>query len=566
MQAQIQVGPLLSDEDWTDLAELMGADESLLVQQLLGDYRAAGAKAYLLERAYIDRDFSAAYSAFYSTLFHPYLKYCQRFHFFGCDLSHLATIGNAEGLSREVESHAGEYLGYVVLRPVSHAPVAAAVISAAAIASDPSTILDVTADYPVHVVGADLTVTGFPLTQQDTRVGACAQAAIWMAGRHFHRAHGGPWFSMPDINDAALKPTDNFVTRSLPAGSEFLRPDNIIRALRAMDRHPVFDLGKAAVEQGVGIKPLQEVIGRYLDSGIPVLIGLKGRDGATVGHAVVAIGRVMRERGEDDLPDDPTSAELISHLIVADDQRGPVCRLPVYKDDALPEGTPGAYPWTLEEDAVYSVTPLPGKVFMSGEIAETLSRDFLASCVDRLDEYRELAKMRAGEGSAALGKAIAVDPSFFAVPPSRLVARTYLTYGWRYKGRALRNRLPEIFKLEIFRHQYPRYVWVTEFSLPDDLRGFDQCQRKVRAHVVVDATGSKFGESMLIVQVPGLSMFWTFDADSPTQTYNLIFRATDEAEPFLPKVRNWSDFDQCEVPDNGSGAEAQPAEQAAPPG
>src|SRR3546814_11041195 len=60
-----------------------------------------------------------------------------------------------------------------------------------------------------------------------------------------------------------LKPTDNFVTRSLPAGSEFLRPDNIIRALRAMDRHPVFDLGKAAVEQGVGIKPLHEVIGRY---------------------------------------------------------------------------------------------------------------------------------------------------------------------------------------------------------------------------------------------------------------------------------------------------------------
>src|SRR3546814_6617817 len=71
-------------------------------------------------------------------------------------------------------------------------------------------------------------------------------------------------------------------------------------------------------------------------------------------------------------------------------------------------------------------------------------------------------------------------------------------YGWRYKGRTLRNRLPDIFKFEIFRHQYPRYVWVTEFSLPDDLRGFDQCQRKVRAHVVVDATGSKFGESMQI--------------------------------------------------------------------
>src|SRR3546814_6210247 len=95
----------------------------------------------------------------------------------------------------------------------------------------------------------------------------------------------------------------------------------------------------------------------------------------------------------------------MSHLIVADDQGGPVCRLPVYKDDALEAGAPGAYPWTLEEDAVYSVTPLPGKVFMTGEVAETLSRDFLASCVERIEEYRELARMRAGEGSAALGKA-----------------------------------------------------------------------------------------------------------------------------------------------------------------
>src|SRR3546814_11667320 len=138
MQAQIQLGPLLGEDDWTELAELVGADECALLQQLLRDYREAGAKAYLLERAYIDRDFSAAYSAFYSTLFHPYLKYCQRLHFFGCDLSYLGKVDSPEGLSREVASHDDDYLGFVVLRPVSPAPVASAVISAAAIASDPT--------------------------------------------------------------------------------------------------------------------------------------------------------------------------------------------------------------------------------------------------------------------------------------------------------------------------------------------------------------------------------------------------------------------------------------------
>lgn len=555
MQAPIQLGALLCEDDWETLAEAAGADEPGLLRRLLADFQNAGARGFLFEKAYIDRDFSAAYAAFYSTLFHPYLKYCRRLHFFAKDLTYLSSIETAEGVARALETDGEHYLGYIVLRPVPHAPVGAVVLAADAVSKDPSVIIDVRAEHVVHAVGADLTVTGFPLTQQDTRVGACAQAAIWMAGRHFHRKHGGQWFSMPDINDAALKPTDNFVARSLPAGSEFLRPDNIIRALRSMDRHPVFDLGQAA-DLTVEIKPLHEVIARYLDSGIPVLIGLKGRDGTTVGHAVVAIGRVMRERGDADLPDNPTSAELISHLIVSDDQRGCICRLPVKGTDRSPD-----YPWTLEEDAVYAVTPLPGKVFMTGEVAETLSRDILEGALGRVDEYRDLARSRAGAGSETLGSAKAVDPSFFAVPPSRLVARTYLTYGWRYKRRALRNRLPRAFKDELIRNQFPRFVWVTEFSLPDDLRGFDQCQRKVRAHVVIDATGSKFGESTLVVQVPGLSIFWTFDATNPVKTHGLIFRATEEAEPFLPKVRGWLDFDQCMIPDKSSDGETEAPKQ-----
>ena len=79
--------------------------------------------------AHIDRDFSAAYSAFYATLFHPYLKYCRRLHFFSEDLSYLGEIPTAESVSREIGSKNSAYLGFVVLRPVAHAPVGSAVIS-----------------------------------------------------------------------------------------------------------------------------------------------------------------------------------------------------------------------------------------------------------------------------------------------------------------------------------------------------------------------------------------------------------------------------------------------------
>lgn len=542
MQAPIKIGPLLSNEDWSTLSKIIDAEDSDLLEGIFAQFRDGGAKGFLFETAYIDRDFSAAYSAFYATLFHPYLKYCRRLHFFAEDLSPLGGIASAEEISRAIGDKQTTYLGFVVLRPVTHAPVGIAVLASDRL-NDHSIQIDVNAEHPVHLVGTTLKVLGFPITQQDTRVGACAQAAIWMAGRHFHRDHGGPWFSMPDINDVALKPTDNYIARSLPAGSEFLTPDNMVRALRAMDRHPIFNLGNAAGPQNGELRPLHEVIGRYLDSGIPVIIALKGRNGATVDHVVVATGRVMREARDSHLPDNPTAAELTSHILVHDDQLGIYRRLPVREADRSDD-----YPWTIEQDAIFAVTPLPAKVFMTGEAAETLSREILAGCIARVDQYRHRAIEIGGVGQdAVLAAANTLDPSFYAVPASRLVARTYLTHGYRYKGRALRNQLPEAFKQELLMKQFPRYVWVTEFSLPDDLRGFDMCQRKVRAHVVLDATGSRFGDSTRVVQVPGLSMFWTFDASNPINSTGLIWRATDEAEPYYPKVRGWDDYSACTI-------------------
>lgn len=543
MKSPAVLGVLDSDADWSSLAsKLEISDESGLLKSLFDTFRAAGAKGFIYERGYIDRDFSAAFSAFYSTLFRPYLKYCSRLHFFDADVSDLAKLGTAEEVARGLDAEADRYLGFIVLRPVAHAPIGAAVVAAERLASDPSIIIDTIAPYPVHVLGADLQVVGFPLTQQDTRVGACAQAAIWMAGRHFHAGHGGPWFSMPAINEAAINPTDIATTRSLPAGSEFLTPDNIVRALRALDRHPVVQFARPDLSNNklIWTKPPQNVVARYLDSGIPVLIGLRGVDGA-VGHAVVAVGRVVTESMPSPNGERPSTADLVSHFLVNDDQRGTHQRLPVTAKDRT-----DAYPWTLEEDALWVMVPLPSKVFMTGDIAEELSRDLIEGFIENADKYRERAQNSAPDGSPTLGPIISADASFYGVPPNALVSRTYLTFGWKYKRRALRNMLPAPFKSELLGKHFPRYVWVTEFSLPDDLKDYDPCRRRVRAHIVLDATGSKFfGESNLVAQIPGLSLFWTFDPADPVASRGLVWRATNDAEPFHPKVRGWHDYDKC---------------------
>ncbi|WP_168073918.1 hypothetical protein [Caulobacter sp. SSI4214] len=542
MQAPTQLGVLATTDDWSKLKDLIDPTEDVAVlQSLLATFENIGAKGFLLEEAYIDRDFSAAYSAFYASVFYPYLKYCRRLHFFTSDMTALAELTSAEAVARDLEERNEQYLGFIVLRPVKHAPVGIAVASTRAMSFEPSWQIELRASYVVHVLGAELKVEGFPLTQQDTRVGACAQAVIWMAGRHFHKRHGGPWFSMPEINEAALKPTDGVISRSLPAGSEFLTPDNIVRALRAMDRHPVvYAASQDEARNLVWVRPVHQILSRYLDSGIPVIVGLRPRAAAAVGHAVVATGRVVQATPPEDLPQDPTSAEMTTHVLVHDDQRGVHQRLPVRAADRT-----GDYPWTLEEDAAYLIVPLPPKVFMTAEVAETLARDYVDAIVGRADEYRQRAQK---PDEPPLGPAAEVDSEFTQTQQARLIARTYLTYGWKYKRRALRNRLPAAFKSELMHKQFPRYVWVTEFALPGDVKGFNVCDHKVRAHVVVDATGSRFWDSVLVVQVPGLSMFWAFNPASPPTSQRLIWRATDEAQPFLPKVRGWADYEVCDLP------------------
>lgn len=57
MQALITVGALLSDPDWVRLNEVVELDEPTLFASLGARFKDAGATSFLLETAYIDRDF-----------------------------------------------------------------------------------------------------------------------------------------------------------------------------------------------------------------------------------------------------------------------------------------------------------------------------------------------------------------------------------------------------------------------------------------------------------------------------------------------------------------------------
>ncbi len=472
--------------------------------------------------------------AFYASLFRPYKKLCKRLHFFASDLSNLFVNADPADIATNLEAAGPNYLGYVVFRPLGHAPVSRALLSHTWFAGGAEEEVAVRATEQIHVLGATLELTGFPLTQQDTRIGACAQAAIWMAGRYFHHKHKAPWYSLSEITSNALRPTDSAITRSLPAGSDYLTTDNMVRALRAMGRHPVFYAPQATAQgDDWGFDP-SVVISQYVDSGIPVILGMNDRQ--TVGHAVVAVGTKRDENVEcQNLPECSSQSAFTSHFLVMDDQRGSYLRLPV---DAT---IGGDVPFNLREHLQFMIVPLPNKVFLTSEIAEAIARGLINDVASKIDQFRP--QLPAEKQADWPQKAEFYEPEKLR----SLIARTYLTYGWKYKSRAIRNETSDILRREVIKRDFPKYVWVTEFSYPEETKPNDPCVRRVRAHVVTDATGSRFWESTLIVDCPGVMVAWDFDphtdADAAQQSIFLV----DHPNLYFPKIRGMPDFAACAV-------------------
>lgn len=550
-------GLLERAEDWSVLRSQLNPDqESACLDGILEAFRNSRGTYFILERGYLDRDFIRAYGAFHHRVHTPHRKHCTRLHVFSRDLTELEDLAPRE-LAEALEAAARDcYLGFIVLRPLAKSPVSWAVVAMPNREGEPSELL-VQSRISVHLLGAELRITGTALTEQDSRTGSCAQAAIWGVARHFHSLHRGPWYSMIDVTSAALSPTDEDMAAMLPAGSRMLTTDAMVRAMKTLGYHPLVyrqdalkngDQPEAGMDEPTDARPEPEpdwyepahrIVGRYLDSGIPVIIGLNSPRGR---HAVVAVGaaghRLPPEPEPEAQPTDPAddggvlpehhlgpnSWDYATHFLVNDDQAGPYRRLAIRADDLVEEG----YRHSLE-DATFIMPVLPETVWMHAAGAETVARRILAF----MSESRREVEPDGGAPDDP-------DLEFFS-EEVHLVARTYLTQGWKHVRRALRNDVPDELKEAMNRLGLPKYVWVTEFSLRDDVAPANPASRRVRAHVVVDPTSSHLldvVESALIANIPGYFLVVEHDQDRPGTPPLIKLQATVEPPMrYSPKRR-----------------------------
>jgi len=527
---------LLDAAGWTQIEGTLQAGQANpnIAGNIVDHLRALKAGSVLIEDEYLDRDFTEAFAAYYARLFKRHIKLCRRLHFFRGDLSAVVNAPTAALMATGLQGRQQDYLGFVILRPIHEAPLSQAVLVPPDAPAGQESHPLVRAKYKIHILGAEFIVRAFPMTQQDQRIGACAQAAIWSAARHFHTRHKGPWISTVGITEAAMMRESESVASTIPNGSEFLSLNGMVSALRAAGRKPLTYAANFAPNQPPTwqhIRPA-DVINRYVDSGIPVIVGL-GNMGSDIGHAVVASGQVFDLQAPvGPLPPRPTRAEFCAAFYVNDDQQGPNRRMPL-----APGKAGGETPYNVSEHVQFLIIPLPDKVFVPAEKAEAFAWDLLRRyAVEWLQIKQNYA--------ADMGTSVAAGDAFTQqLAGNTVIARTYLTYGWKYKHRLLRNRLTDATHALARATELPRYVWVTEFGTLASFSAVDKYQRRISAHCVVDATAKSMGDdSRLFFHAPGVAIGRSHDLANPNGPYTQHTIVIQDDQDYYPKLRGNFDF------------------------
>ncbi len=531
------ISPILLDgAGWTRVTTFLqeGQANTNLTDNIIRHLRALNAGTALVEDEYLDRDFTEAFAAYYARLFKRHTKLCRRAHFFRGDLSTVLSAGTAAELAVQLQECQPDYLGFVILRPIHEAPLAQAILHTPHPPASHEGHSLVKAKYNVHVLGAEFTIAALPMTQQDQRIGACAQASIWSAARHFHARHQGPWISTVGITEAAMMQEFASVASTVPSGSEFLSLNGMISALRVCGRKPLTYMASItpnAPPSWNGIRPA-DVINRYVDSGIPVIVGLWNA-GGDIGHAVVASGQVFSHTPPaGPLPKRPTRAEFCAAFYVNDDQGGPNLRMPVVTGSGIGETS-----YSVRDNVLFVIVPLPDKVFLPAEKAEAFAWDLLQN-------YALAWPTVSQDHAAALGTSVQTGNDFVGeIGKNTVIARTYLTFGWKYKHRLLRNRLTEAVHSLARATELPRYVWVTEFGTIASFSPADRFQRRIFAHCVVDATAKNMGDdSRLFFHAPGIAISRSHNPTDPSGAYQQDTLVIQNDVDYYPKLRGNLDF------------------------
>ncbi|MCK9589839.1 MAG: hypothetical protein M0Q93_10845, partial [Terrimicrobiaceae bacterium] len=430
----------------------------------------------VFEKGYVDQDYQDELAAFYSKSFKDYPHRCTRLHFFAADIP----VGTTTGFGQFRD----QYLGFMVLRPTDLQRVGRTCIKPI-INNGDTEFITCTAEFSSHILGERFSVSAMPFIQQDTQVGACAQACLWMLARYMSHRFGHREFLPAEVN--LLAKAHGSLGRHYPAerGLTFVQ---MLDALQGMTlsalsyQRDMLDGSHKHVEKAYPVTAdpaaqksayweqlrrqrtakLADIAYRYIESGLPVIFG-------TSDHALVGIGHKYDPNAQASI-----SLQRIPGFFVNNDNTGPYVEMPLF----------GPVPDVLTFDQIQLIlVVIPPEATLSGEEAERMAVN---------DVELMLAKKPDPSKPEIVKDILSAFRPDLAPLLLTLEYRSYLRRSVEFqqdiRAEVAAGGLQVDVGEKLLLLDYPKYIWVTEFSSSTLLNQPQKTARKCLGRVIVDST------------------------------------------------------------------------------
>lgn len=464
-----------------------------------------GAKTIIAEKKYLDVDYRSEFVNFYAKAFRRFKSLSTRLHFFARRLNR-----SAIPFFLPDQEH---YLGYCVLRPVPDFRVSRTMLKG----PNGKGVKICNAISRVNLFGYTYDAVGMPFMQQDAQVGACAQAATWMALRHMH-LKGEVGLVLPyDITDRATKIFS--FGRELP--STGITTDQIAEAIRSSGLAPLY-YPKPGGENSIDKWRPREILYRYLDSGVPVILALESKG---IDHAVVAIGYKLDFDKKSMLPTGEEQylslSNWIDTFIIHNDIEGPYQILGCSSSPG--QGRENEARDYCLDDLLAIIVPLPEKVYLNGEEAEEIAFQLINKGEIRNDIWKAVVDANIQETQQFFG----------LLDKGKLVLRTYFRRSNYYKEQFIES-LDNSPMLQWAYGMMPmsRYIWVVELTSQELIR---MDEPHILGEIIIDATTSQFTRNYLAIHLPGALVVPRINPDPQPQEFTM-YRVDDDF--YYPSMAN----------------------------
>ena len=447
-----------SYEDWRSRwGRLFGSPDiafSSLAEDVLAYLDRLGIRTVILESEYLDEDYAAAYSQFYSCFFRPPPKTCSRHLFFTADFKEPDDVRHPE-ISRS-------FCGFVTIWPTSPP-----VIGRSALPFPDGVDVKIAAPYYVHVSGCELTLENSAMfASKDHGVAVCASISTWLATGLMHRSFDLRSCSSTEITILATGEDPKW-GRPLPQ-TRGLDPEQIIRALTYLDYSPHVYYSSDDNFDWPGY------LYGYISSGIPVLVvcDVTAPSGGTYRHIVVGVGLRAKPREELDRQGSigTSFTKTLDSVVIHDDRWGIYGSLtpkPGQRTSATLTYNSGV---KMTTDITGLIVPLPKGIVLVSEYAYRLGVTTLRAFMKKQNPQEDYN-----------------GPFRTFLKPSVDLKRE--SWGWPEDLQRVAARLRRI--------PMPRWVWVTE-SYPKETVALTAADQPL-ARAFFDPTALRFDKERLLL-------------------------------------------------------------------